>query len=112
MIGAAFPGDGTVRSNLDELELHVYACRKGSVQEPVRLARIEHGADGGIECCAPVAKLYGTARKKNVVARVCGRGVVDRESYRNEFRSEYRELNRIRRRPGTVLEFHLIDAIA
>src|SRR5687767_8191694 len=111
MIRACFPGNSTIRCGLYELELNVLTGRHTCIQKPVRIVRRQHWTDGAVPRGTPVSKFNCIAREKDVVAYLCGCGVVDGESYRDQFGGEYCVLNAVGNLSGRVGDRNAVIAV-
>src|SRR6266403_524482 len=96
MIVSCFPGHCAVRGNLYELKLDGLTGRYARVEKPVRIIRRQHRPDGSVPSRGPVAQLDGAPSKKDIVARLRRRSVVNRESHGNQFRRQHGVLNAVR----------------
>src|ERR1700685_3198482 len=103
MICSILPGDSSIRRNVNKLELDGGTGRQRNVQKPIRIIRIEHWPNGGIERRSPVPQLNRASRQENVIPCVRGGRLVHGDGNRNELRSQHGKLNRVRQRSRTAL---------
>ena len=96
MVRTCLPGDGSIRSYLDKLELDGLARRHACHDKPIRIIGRQHRPNCSIPSRGPIAQLDSVPGKKDVVSNLSWRCIVDGERDWYELGRQYRVLYAVR----------------